>query len=165
MLSFSGGTKTSVSELVYSIESAIEEHSIEGITLLGGEPFAHSAASVLADEVRARGLSVMVFSGFTLSELKQKQAPDVDRLLAATDLLIDGPYLRDQPDSSRRWIGSSNQQIHFLTERYSADEAYWKQPDTLEIRLDDGEVSVNGFPAKQAVGLWKRPKSKPIEKN
>jgi hypothetical protein len=32
-------------------------------------------------------------------------------------------------------------------------------PNTLEIRLRDGELSVNGFPARSAVGLWKRPRS------
>ena len=35
----------------------------------------------------------------------------------------------------------------------------WLLPNTLEIRLRDGELTVNGFPARGAVGLWKRPRS------
>ena len=78
------------------------------------------------------------------------------RLLAHTDLLVDGPYLRELPETSRRWIGSSNQIVHFLTDRYRPDDPAWRSPNTLEIRLDGGELSVNGFPAPKALGLWRR---------
>jgi anaerobic ribonucleoside-triphosphate reductase activating protein len=63
------------------------------------------------------------------------------------------------PDITRRWIGSTNQKIHFLTERYQADDPRWRERNTLEIRLRGPELTVNGFPARSAVGLWKRPRS------
>ena len=66
------------------------------------------------------------------------------------------PYVRELPDARRRWIGSTNQRIHFFTDRYHADDPCWRRPNTLEIRLRDGELSVNGFPARSAVGLWRR---------
>jgi anaerobic ribonucleoside-triphosphate reductase activating protein len=75
-------------------------------------------------------------------------------LLSLTDILVDGPYERDKPDTERRWIGSTNQRIHFLTGRYSFDES-WRQKNTLEIRVTGREITVNGFPAADAVGLWK----------
>ena len=78
------------------------------------------------------------------------------RSLAETDILVDGPYDRDQPEKTRRWIGSANQRVHFLTPRCAADDPRWRQPNTLEIRLRDGEVTVNGFPAPRAAGMWKR---------
>ncbi len=78
-------------------------------------------------------------------------------LLAHSDILVDGPYLRDQPETRRRWIGSANQQIHFLSDRYRADDPRWLLPNTLEVRLRGRELTVNGFPARAAVGLWKRP--------
>ena len=80
-------------------------------------------------------------------------------LLALTDILVDGPYLRQQPDTTRRWVGSTNQRIHFFTDRYRADDPCWRQHNTLEIRLRGRELTVNGFPARSAVGLWKRPTS------
>jgi len=55
-------------------------------------------------------------------------------------------------------IGSSNQRIHFLSERCDPNDPRWLQRNTLELRLRDGELSVNGFPARSAVGLWKRPR-------
>lgn len=157
MLPFEGGTRTTLAEVLRQLDEA-RATGVEGITLLGGEPFAHAAgASVLAREVRQRGMTVMVFSGFLLEELQARGEPDIDELIACTDILVDGPYLREQPDDRRRWIGSTNQRIHFLTQRYHFDHR-WHKANTLEIRLRDGELTVNGFPAKSAVGLWKRPR-------
>jgi anaerobic ribonucleoside-triphosphate reductase activating protein len=157
MLPFDGGTAMTIDDLLRQLGRAVERHGVEGVTLLGGEPFAHAAAACgFARRVRELGLSVMIFSGYELEELRAMSEPAVDELLACTDLLVDGRYLRDQPDATRRWIGSRNQRIHFLTERYRPDDPCWRQRDTLEIRLRGGEVTVNGFPARKAVGLWKR---------
>ncbi|WP_166827407.1 4Fe-4S single cluster domain-containing protein [Thalassoroseus pseudoceratinae] len=157
MLPFSGGHSVGVSELLTQFRHAVEANPhIEGVTLLGGEPFSHPGVEVFAGGVRDHGGSVMIFTGFTLNELKARPEAHVQELLAETDLLVDGPYLRDQPDTTRRWIGSQNQQIHFLTERYHPDSASWDESDTLEIRLQNGQVTVNGFPAPSAVGVWRR---------
>ncbi|MCE9532289.1 MAG: radical SAM protein [Planctomycetes bacterium] len=152
-LPFQGGQERSLADLVAEIEQA-RNQGIEGITLLGGEPFAHAAgASALAREARRLGLSVMVFSGYTLPELRQ--SPTAAGLLESIDILVDGPYRRDLPDTKRRWIGSTNQNIHFLTDRYRADDPCWKQRNTLEIRLDSSGLTVNGFPALHAKEFWK----------
>jgi anaerobic ribonucleoside-triphosphate reductase activating protein len=157
MLPFDGGQPMRLNEVVQAVRTALEQQGIEGITLLGGEPLAHAAAAApLAREVRLLGLSVMVFSGYTLAEARKLADPAVAELLAKTDILVDGPYVRELPDTSRRWIGSTNQKIHFLTDRYRADDPVWQRSNTLEIRLRNGEVTVNGFPAPAAVGLWQR---------
>lgn len=157
MLSFAGGTPTTVADILLQI-SAARRQDIEGITLLGGEPFAHAGPlASLARNVREQGLSVMIFSGFTLQQLQAQSDAGVAELLAWTDLLVDGPYDRTQPDTTRRWIGSRNQQIHFLTDRYRRDDPVWSQPDTLEVRWDGRNLLVNGFPADRATDLWRRP--------
>jgi anaerobic ribonucleoside-triphosphate reductase activating protein len=151
-LSFQGGTPTRVSDLVRQVEAA----GVEGITLLGGEPFAHApAAAILARDVRASGFGVMVYSGYTIEELRANADPAVADLLTETDLLVDGPYIREQPDTTRRWIGSTNQRIHFLTDRYREDDPCWRTPNTLELRVRGSKITVNGFPAASAKGLWK----------
>ncbi len=158
MLPFEGGTPMALGEIVRQMGQGLESHGIEGITLLGGEPLAHApGAAALARAAREIGLSVMVFTGYTLEEARQMPDTAVAELLAHTDILVDGPYVREQPDSTRRWIGSTNQRVHFLSERYRADDPCWRQPNTLEIRLREGELAVNGFPARSAVGLWRRP--------
>jgi anaerobic ribonucleoside-triphosphate reductase activating protein len=154
-LPFKGGQTKTLREMAEWLARAKDENGIEGITLLGGEPTAHAAAALaLAMAARELDLSVMVFSGYTIEELQAHGEPEVLALIGATDILVDGPYLREQPDAERRWIGSRNQRIHFLTPRYSFDEQ-WRQKNTLEIRVDRTGISVNGFPAANAVGLWK----------
>jgi anaerobic ribonucleoside-triphosphate reductase activating protein len=152
-LPFEGGEPRTVADLSNDMLKVRDDSGVEGITLLGGEPFAHAAgAAALADAAQTHGLSVMVFSGYTLDQLRRRS--DAADLLARTDILVDGPYLRDQPDTERRWIGSRNQGVHFLTGRYRFDDQ-WRKRNTLEIRVRGGEVTVNGFPAGAAAGLWK----------
>ena len=120
---------------------------IEGITLLGGEPFHQAAAcAVLCTALRAAGLSVMVFSGFTLAQLQAR--PAWAAFLAQIDLLVDGPYVAALHQTDRRWIGSTNQRIHFLTDRYAAlATAGWDAGrNTIELRLSGGALQINGFP-------------------
>jgi anaerobic ribonucleoside-triphosphate reductase activating protein len=158
MLPFLGSQIFALSDILGQVRAARSANAIEGITLLGGEPLAHAAGAVpLARSVRELDLSVMVFSGYTLEEARQLPDPAVGELLAHTDILVDGPYVRELPETRRRWIGSSNQRIHFLSDRYREDDPCWKLPNTLEIRLKEGEISVNGFPARSAIGLWRRP--------
>lgn len=163
-LPFKGGTTRTVESLIEQIAGAKDEHGIEGITFLGGEPFAHAEpAAAIAEAARKRGLTVMIFTGYTIEELEQSEPSLTLRageLLAHTDLLVDGPYLREQPDTTRRWIGSTNQRIHFLTDRYRFDDQ-WRKRNTLEIRVVGSEITVNGFPARNAVGLWKGWKRRP----
>ena len=151
-LSFRGGEDKSLSDVVDAMTS---QDGIEGITLLGGEPFAHAeAAAALAKSAKQHGLSVMAFSGYFLEDLRLKQGATA-ALLAQIDILVDGPYERDLPDNKRRWIGSTNQRIHFITDRYRADDPCWNRSNTLEIRVDSESILINGFPALQAIGLWK----------
>jgi anaerobic ribonucleoside-triphosphate reductase activating protein len=145
MWSSRGGRATAVDDLLAHIRAA----DIEGITLLGGEPFEQARPlGRLAAEVQRLGLSVMTFTGHDHEHLIGPCAPDgSDALLAHTDLLVDGRYLADQPDLVRPWVGSTNQRFHFLTERYRhlADELA-ELPDRVEVRVaPDGRVSVNGW--------------------
>lgn len=141
-----------VGEIIAKVNS-----DVEGITMLGGEPFAHViGAAALAEAVKHMGLSVMIFSGYVLEELRAKRDSDIDRLLSLTDILVDGPYVREQPDTKRRWVGSCNQRIHFLSDRYCASDDRWNQPNTLELRLDAQGLSVNGFPSSATKSFWRR---------
>src|SRR5262245_45400488 len=159
MLPFDGGTPMSLEDVVSRLAESAEKNGLEGITLLGGEPLAHAAAgAALARAAHERGLDVMVFTGYLLEEAQGMSDPAIAALLAEPDILVDGPYVRELPETRRRWIGSSNQRVHFLSERCDPNDPRWLSKNTLEIRLRDGELTVNGFPARHAVGLWKRPR-------
>ncbi len=163
MLPFTGGQPSPVSEVFAQVRSAHERHGLEGITFLGGEPLAHAASAVaLARSVRHElNLNVMVFTGYTLAEARSLADAAVGELLAETDILVDGPYLREQPETRRRWIGSANQQVHFLSERCRADDPRWRLPNTLEIRLNGTELIVNGFPTSRLATLRRSVSERP----
>lgn len=122
---------------------------VDGITLLGGEPFEQAPAfAALAGAVRRAGLSVMVFTGYELERLESAEGfSGAAALLAETDLLVDGPYQADKPDLVRPWIGSTNQRFHFLTDRYKhLKNSLNALPDRIEIRVGPtGSIAVNGW--------------------
>lgn len=144
-----------------SAESVIEDLAraraaagIEGVTFLGGEPFLQARGlAEVAEGARRLGLSVMVFSGYTLEELQQLRLPGTHELLAAADILVDGPYESGLPDHARNWVGSRNQRFHYLTDRYDAAiEAVGAGERVVEWRIRaDGTLSVNGWPDKLVV--------------
>nr|WP_208607475.1 4Fe-4S single cluster domain-containing protein [Stutzerimonas kunmingensis] len=139
----------SASSVIEWLESAHHAHDLEGVTFLGGEPMLQAQGlAVVAQGAQSLGLSVMVFSGYTKTELNVMQLPGVDQLLRYTDVLVDGPYEVSLPEISRRWAGSTNQQFHYLTARYDARiESNGEVERVLEVRLGtDGSVFINGWP-------------------
>lgn len=118
---------------------------IEGVTVLGGEPLEQAAAlAPFLRGVQALGLSTMVFTGYDLEHLRR--SPQTDAVLGATDLLVDGRYDRSRPDTTRRWIGSTNQRMHWLTDRYDATDPRFSEANTVELRLSARHLTVNGNP-------------------
>lgn len=121
---------------------------VEGITFLGGEPFAQAAAvAEIAGQVKALGMTVVTFTGYLLEDLQKAHRDDFDALLAVTDLLIDGPFQQESAQFTRPWVGSSNQRFHFLTDRYAhLASSLASIPNRIEVRLKpDGRVLVSGL--------------------
>lgn len=136
----SGGEERSVDELITAIR---DTPGIEGISVLGGEPTEQPDLAELCERTRALGLTVMLFSGHLRADLEAR----LPGLLPHVDLLVDGPYRARERDDSRRWIGSRNQQLHVLSDAYDpATDPRFQAAQTVEIRLEDGEVVVNGWP-------------------
>jgi anaerobic ribonucleoside-triphosphate reductase activating protein len=138
--------------------AAAKARGVEGVTFLGGEPFEQAAElAELARRARALGLTVMVFTGHVRGELR---GADAAALLAHVDLLVDGPYDRARPEPApplgRRWIGSANQEVHYLTAAYRADDPQMRDANTIEIRVRDGRLEINGWPSADA--LVRRPR-------
>lgn len=125
---------------------ALAVEGLEGVSVLGGEPGEQAeAVAEFCERVRAGGLSVMLYSGYMLEQLRRR--PGAGRLLKAVDLLVDGRYQQSLPETKRRWLGSSNQVLHFLTSRYAAGDPRFETGNTVELRLTRAGLSVNGWPA------------------
>jgi anaerobic ribonucleoside-triphosphate reductase activating protein len=135
--------RVSVVEIIRLICEAYGEHEIEGVTLSGGEPFEQAIPlAVVAAAAQYLGLSVQIWTGYTIEELRADNAPvGAARLMSFCDVLIDGRYERHLPTAPMR--GSSNQRLHFLTDRYSAAD-YKRQ--SVELRFGaDGTVESFGI--------------------
>jgi anaerobic ribonucleoside-triphosphate reductase activating protein len=142
-----GGSSVGVDTLLHDAVTA----GVEGFTFIGGEPFDQAyAGGILAKSARARGLGVIVFTGYEYESLKHRDA-DARALLAATDLLVDGPYLAQSPETVRALVGSSNQRFIHLTDRYAAYKPE-VVANTIDVRvLADGSIDVAGFLGTKAL--------------
>ncbi|MBI3267543.1 MAG: radical SAM protein [Planctomycetes bacterium] len=140
------GTSVNVRELAERILAGPDV--LEGVTFSGGEPFQQPEALLellLALERFAppasAPLTTLAFSGYT--------RPEVDRLtlgsalLAHLDVLIAGRFVQSRPVGTGL-LGSSNQQVHFLTPRYGPRDLAGV-PDGEAILHPDGTVTLTGI--------------------
>ncbi len=140
-------TIVEASDLVDVIRKAKDETGIEGISLIGGEPMLQAEGlSEVAKWVRDNGLTVLVFTGFLLEELRELRNESVNRLLNHTDILVDGPFIESLYDMQRDWVGSSNQKVWFLSNAYPAGIEYQNKEHQMEILVSVKEILINGWP-------------------
>lgn len=102
------------------ILSMLAPEYINGLTLLGGDPFEPQNQRVLTPFVkRVRETypwkNVWAFTGFTLEELRREgshpRCEVTDELLGMIDILVDGRFVEALKDIRLRFRGSSNQRI------------------------------------------------------
>jgi anaerobic ribonucleoside-triphosphate reductase activating protein len=105
------GTWVDVVELAAEISA---NRGVRGVTFSGGEPFMQPWPLVqLAAILKQSGYNLAIYTGYTYEELKDRAAvdPATAALLTATDLLIDGRFLREERDLSLIYRGSRNQRV------------------------------------------------------
>jgi len=137
-----GGFVREVGELSAEIAAT---SGIEGVTLSGGEPF-EQPCGVLALLERLRAgttLSVLLFSGYTRAEIEAQ--PLGPRILALTDVLVDGRYDRTQP-AGRALRASANQRVWLLSDRHGEHDIA-AVPETEIVLRPDGAMVLTGIAA------------------
>lgn len=120
-------------ELFAIVVEAKEKFEIEGVTFLGGEPTLQMGLAELSLALRKAGLGVILFTGRQAEELPQN-------LTAAVDLIVDGGFEQDNKETVRNLVGSANQRIIFVTERYRSQEHwfYAPRPKRVEVNVAGG---------------------------
>ena len=93
---------------------------VQGLTLLGGEPFEEENQRALVpflERVRAQypDRDVWAFTGYVydqdLISGGRKHTKDTDALLAMIDVLVDGPFVEAEKDITLKFRGSRNQRL------------------------------------------------------
>ena len=94
-----------------------------GVTFSGGEPFAQDAGfAKLAVLLKNAGYEVASYTGYTFEELLAG-SEDQKKLLAAIDVLIDGPFLLSEKSLEVPFRGSKNQRILDVPKSLAAGQA------------------------------------------
>ncbi|OLP16690.1 radical SAM protein [Leptolyngbya sp. 'hensonii'] len=129
------------------VQRILDNPKNQGVTFSGGEPFWQAPAlAKLAHQIKAHGLNVLCFTGFTLERLQSDYAPaGAQELLQQLDILIDGPYIKsmavNRADSP---VSSSNQRIHVFNPTFE-NQITWAS-DQIEVHvLKDGSRIVTGY--------------------
>lgn len=118
---------------------------IEGVTFSGGEPLLQSKALYQLALMLKDKLSVVIFTGYDYDFIKKVNSADWNNLLSLCDILISGKFIYEKRCTDKLWVGSSNQEIRFLSDTYK-DYDLTNKKNKIEIRLNhDGKIIVNGM--------------------
>ena len=109
-------TKETEDEII----EALKDSNVQGLTLLGGEPFEPENQLVLVELLRRvrkelPDKDIWSWSGYVyedrLVEGKDKHTEVTDEILSMLDVLVDGPFVLAQRNLALRFRGSNNQRI------------------------------------------------------
>lgn len=101
------------------IKPTINEH-IDGISILGGEPFHPDNVEATSDLIDwflqdFPDKTIWVWSGYTWEELmyrcRTEESDDLNWLLCSIDILVDGRFIEEERDLSLLWRGSKSQRV------------------------------------------------------
>lgn len=125
-------------ELEEEIITDLAHDYVQGLTLLGGEPFLNTAVCLqVVDRVKAEfgdSKDIWSWSGYTFEELLL-ETPDKLELLSKIDVLVDGRFELSKRNLNLQFRGSSNQRIIDVKKSLAAGEAViWE-------KCTDGEVA------------------------
>lgn len=127
------------------IGDIVADHSIDGFTITGGEPF--EQASELAELItflRTISDDILVYTGYSLNELRMNLTDGIQSILGSIAVLIDGEYIEER-NSDVLLRGSDNQTINILNPLFL--ELYEKylgmaHNQVQNFTTSDGVVSV-----------------------
>jgi len=95
-------------------QQIIENPFLDGLTLSGGEPFLYCKELIsLVKRVKAKGLNIWSYTGFTLEEILRWSEKDIDvqAFLQEIDVLVDGKFNIEKIEPKKCFRGSSNQRM------------------------------------------------------
>lgn len=104
-----GGYEEDTEKLLGEI---FENPLLDGVTFSGGEPFLQTQPLIeIGKAVKAKGLNIWIYSGFTFDELIVSEDKKIRELLSLADVLVDGPFSKEERSLELAFKGSKNQRL------------------------------------------------------
>ena len=124
----------SLENVMNLVNNICECFPVDGFTITGGEPFfSANDLDALVTELCDINDDVLIYSGYTLEELRKMENKAVDRILAKISVLIDGRYIAER-NTGVSLRGSDNQTIHILNDSYYENYIVYTRSDVRELQ-------------------------------
>lgn len=147
---YDNSKEVTISETMHIIQSI--GAPIDGFTISGGEPFYNpEALNTLVQSLADICDDILIFTGYTIEELRLQNNKAINSVLDTCAALIDGPFIQELNDS-RGLRGSVNQRcwIFKYHDRYSGIE---KAERTMQNIVYGNKILTIGIP-KGGIHLW-----------
>lgn len=142
--------EVSIDEIMGLISRIAADHKIDGFTFSGGEPMDQvKALSELVGKLQKYSTDILIYTGYRIGQLQDRNDTDTNQVLERTAVLIDGEYLEDE-NNDVLLRGSENQRIHILNPD-------WK--DSYEAYLGIAHNQIQNFITSNgivSVGIHKK---------
>lgn len=136
---------------IETIMEILKQFDFQGVTISGGEPFLqihelYKLVKAIIEEIKID--DILVFTGYTIEELKEMHDVEVDYILSHIAVLVDGPYIEEK-HTEKPLQGSENQRVMIINKKYEKDYlAYLEKEKTFDIIQDEEYTHFIGIPIK-----------------
>ena len=124
-------------ELITVIKDAKKKHGIEGVTYSGGEPTLQQNLPELTKAIHELDLGVISFTGHLYEQVADQ--------LSGCDMVLDGAFDESKLETKRKILGSTNQRVLCLTERYRSSADWFNESSDKCLEINVGStIFANG---------------------
>lgn len=144
--------EVSLTSLISIISNIINNNTVDGVTISGGDPFEQMDELVkLLPSVKNMVQDILVYTGYKYLTFKNTlTAFEISCIEDNISVLIDGPYVDELNDNKSTLIGSTNQNIYFFDYKLQAKySSYLKKGRYIENLVYDKRIFSIGIHNKE----------------
>lgn len=138
---FNKGKEITVNELI----EEIKKQEVDGVTITGGEPLDQYKEVLELCQKLCIDYNVFLTSGYNMQTISFSYK---SLILKYIDILVSGPFELDKYTNKELWRGSTNQVLHYLTNRGKAVSEKHKHVKA-EIFISADTILTTGFSIPQ----------------
>ena len=142
----------------HKIFEAITNFGFDGVTISGGEPFLQvKDLKILVKYFNDAGYDdILIYTGFMLDELLNKNDDDINFILSHIAVLVDSPFdINLVDDVPLR--GSSNQKVWILNSKYKNEyEMFLTKEKQVDIFRFEDDIHFIGIPFDGYDSLYRK---------